>query len=69
VPNIFSTSDDICVVGKKKKDRQYNGKKGQKDKQWSTKYFMENKRLSNTNHSKRMGCTQVLWKGKQFLHH
>jgi hypothetical protein len=49
-------------------DRQYNGKKAQKDKQWSTKYFMENKRWSNTNRSKMMGCTQVLWKGKQFLH-
>jgi len=46
------------------KDRPHNG---QKDKQRSTKHYTENLRSSNTNPTKNRGCTQLLWKGKQFL--
>ena len=44
----------IRLSGKSKKDRQYNGqkKKGQKYKQWCTKHYTENKKLSNPNPTK-----------------
>jgi hypothetical protein len=41
--------------------------KRKKDKQWSTKHYTENYKVSNTNTTKSHGWTQVLWKSKQFL--
>ena len=42
---------------------------GQKDKQWSTKHYTENKWSSNTNLTTNRGWTRVLRKGKLFLLH
>jgi hypothetical protein len=52
-------------------DRQHNGqkKKVQTNKQRSTKHYAQNQRSRNTNHTKNLGWTHVLRKGKQFLLH
>ena len=43
--------------------------KWQNDKQRSTKHYIENKRLGNTNPTKNQWWTHVLGKSKQFLLH
>ena len=44
-------------------------KENQKDKQWYTKYYTENKRLSNTNLTKLWGQSQLFRKDMKFLLH
>ena len=47
---------------------QWPKENGQKaNKQWSTKYYTENQRPSNTNPTKNLRWTQVLRKSKQFM--
>ena len=50
----------IIRIRKSKNDRQHNGKmkKGQKDRQWSTKDYTENKRSSNTSFSNTTAISQ-----------
>ena len=47
---------------------QWPKETGQKNKQWSTKQYSENKRPSKRNPTNNRGWTQVLRKGKKVLH-
>jgi hypothetical protein len=50
------------AVGQRKTDNTI-AKKGEKDKQWSTKHYTENKRSNNTNPINIWGWTPELRKG------
>jgi len=54
-----------------KEGRQYNGQKerGQRDKHWPTKHYIENLILRNTNPTKKWGWIHMPRKGRYFLLH
>jgi hypothetical protein len=47
-------------------DSTMDKRKGEKDKEWSTKHYIENYRLSNTNPQKKRGYIQVLRSSQQW---
>ena len=58
----------LAINSRKAKDRQFKRTKENRgtDKQWITKYYTE-KKMSNTNSTKKTGMNSGPWKKYQFL--
>lgn len=59
----------LAINSRKAKDRQFKRTKANRgtDKQWITKYYTENTKMSNTNSTKKTGMNSGPWKKYQFL--